>query len=419
MKRWKKTLRKHQYTIYATFGISILTLLAVILLLVVPAYLKKQDITAPVITLNGETSMLIAFGSTFEDPGFTATDDMDGNLTKAVKTQGTINTSLYGPQILTYSVSDGNGNETTVTRTVIVQEFVPPILTLIGNEVIYVPTNTTYIDPGFSAVDDTDGDITDRVVLSDTVDFHTPGTYTLTYTATDSSGNSVSQSRTLKVFTPQSEEQTANPPDKVVYLTFDDGPGPYTKKLLGLLDKFNVDVTFFVTGQYKDYYDQIGAAYQQGHTIALHTYSHNFSEVYDNESAYFKDLNKISAICEAQTGVKSMLVRFPGGTSNTASKKFCAGIMTALTKSLPAKGYQYCDWNVDSLDAGGAKNAQEVAANVIDGIQKHSKSYVLMHDIKSYTVDAIEEIIFWGLTNGYTFLPLTEDSPMSHHRPNN
>ena len=93
--------------------------------------------------------------------------------------------------------------------------------------------------------------------------------------------------------------------------------------------------------------------------------------------------------------------------------------MTALTKSLSYHGYFYCDWNVDSKDAGGANDASTVAANVIAGIQKYDVSNVLQHDIKEYSVEAVEEIIFWGLENGYTFLPLTESSPMPHFSPNN
>lgn len=419
MKHSRTSRKKNQYTIYATLGISFLILLAVIILAVLPRVFQKPDTIAPTITLKGDSYMLISYGSTFKDPGVSAADDRDGNLTSSVVSKGSVNTTMYGPQILTYTVTDSAGNIETIQRTVVVQEFNAPVLTLSGNELIYVPIGSEYVDPGFSAVDDTDGDITDQVVLSDSVDYHTPGTYTLTYTITDSSGNSTSLNRTLKVFQPQSAEQASNPPGKIVYLTFDDGPGPHTKKLLDLLDKFNVDVTFFVTGQNEDYFNLIGDAHRRGHTIALHSFSHNLKEIYANETAYYKDLSKISSVCETQTGEKATIVRFPGGTSNTASKKYCVGIMTALTKSLPAKGYRYCDWNVDSVDAGGAKSASEVASNVIRDIQRFSRSYVLLHDTKSYTVEAIEEILYWGLVNGYTFLPLTPDSEMTHHRANN
>ena len=113
-----------------------------------------------------------------------------------------------------------------------------------------------------------------------------------------------------------------------------------------------------------------------------------------------------------------MLMRFPGGSSNTISS-FNPGIMTRLTKAVEEKGFRYFDWNVDSNDAGGARTASKVYSNVVSGIGDKKAAVVLMHDIKSYTIDAIEKIIVWGLDNGYTFLPLTADSPTCHHGVNN
>jgi hypothetical protein len=110
-----------------------------------------------------------------------------------------------------------------------------------------------------------------------------------------------------------------------------------------------------------------------------------------------------------------MLTRFPGGSSNTISANYNKGIMTRLTKKLPELGYQYFDWNVDSNDAGGAKDADEVFKNVTEGVAKRQNSVVLQHDTKSFSIDAVERIIAWGLCNGYTFAPLNHDSPTSHH----
>lgn len=293
-----------------------------------------------------------------------------------------------------------------------------PVITLLGEERIIISYDSEYTDAGYTATDDTDGDITASVVTEGTIDTKRLGEYPITYTATDSSGNTTQVQRIVVVQT-QSDEQAANPPGKVVYLTFDDGPGPYTQQLLDILDKYNVDVTFFVTNQTTSCKDLIGEAYRRGHTIAMHTYSHRFQDIYSSESAYYNDLGKIQALCESQTGEAPKIVRFPGGTCNNVSKKYCTGIMTTLTKSLPAKGYSYCDWNVDSDDAGNAKTSEEVYQNVIAGMQKRQNAIVLQHDTYQYSVEAVEEIIRWGLENGYTFLPLTEDSPMVHQTPNN
>ena len=118
------------------------------------------------------------------------------------------------------------------------------------------------------------------------------------------------------------------------------------------------------------------------------------------------------------TGVETTLIRFPGGSSNTVSS-FNRGIMTRLSKLVVEKGYQYFDWNVDSEDAGGAYTSYQVYKNVINGVKNRKTSIVLQHDIKGFSVDAVEDIILWGLHNGYTFLPLQANSPGSHHGINN
>ena len=118
------------------------------------------------------------------------------------------------------------------------------------------------------------------------------------------------------------------------------------------------------------------------------------------------------------TGKKPMLVRFPGGTSNTVSK-FNPGIMTRLTKALTEKGFRYCDWNVDSKDAGGAKTEEEVFNNVIKGIGKKSYSIVLQHDTQGFSVRAVEKIIVWGIVNGYSFWNLTDGASVIHHGAKN
>ena len=113
-----------------------------------------------------------------------------------------------------------------------------------------------------------------------------------------------------------------------------------------------------------------------------------------------------------------MRVRFPGGTSNTGSK-FNPGIMTRLTKALTEKGFRYCDWNVDSKDAGGAKTEEEVFNNVIKGIGKKSYSIVLQHDTQGFSVRAVEKIIVWGIVNGYSFWNLTDGASVIHHGAKN
>ncbi|MBQ2982392.1 MAG: polysaccharide deacetylase family protein [Lachnospiraceae bacterium] len=377
-----------------------------------------KDAVPPVITLNGEADVKISTGEEYVEAGFVAADDCDGDISDKVVISGAVDTSKNGSYVIAYQVKDSYGNECIVNRNITVQDITPPSITLKGDKNQYIKLGSTYSEPGFSALDTVDGDMTGKVEVSGSVDTSKTGTYTISYKVTDSAGNSSSVSRQIYVFDKQAEVNSVDPGNKVVYLTFDDGPGPYTARLLDILDKYNVKATFFVTGQKLGYKDMIGEAHRRGHTIALHTYSHQYS-IYKSEETYFADLKKIEDICVAQTGVKPTIVRFPGGTSNTISENYCKKIMTTLSKSLGYRGYLYCDWNVSSGDAGGAKTKEEVANNVINGMKRNDVSIVLQHDIVKFSVDAVEKIIVWGLANGYTFLPMDETTPMYHHRPNN
>lgn len=157
---------------------------------------------------------------------------------------------------------------------------------------------------------------------------------------------------------------------------------------------------------------------EEGHAIAIHSVTHNYKKIYESPDAYFADLRQMQQNILDATGVTTTLVRFPGGSSNTVSC-FNEGIMTELTQAVQDHGYVYFDWNVDSNDAGGAKDRQTVYANVIRGVLRQNISIVLQHDTQSFSVEAVEDIIQWGLANGYTFLPLEETSPGCHHQVNN
>ena len=220
--------------------------------------------------------------------------------------------------------------------------------------------------------------------------------------------------------TVQEEKKYVSPIGKNIYLTFDDGPSAYTGNLLDILKKYNVKVTFFVTNQglTKGYDHFIKRAFEEGHTIGLHTDTHNYKNIYQSETAYFEDLYAIQKKVKDITGYESKIIRFPGGSSNTISK-FNPGIMSRLSKEVEQKGFRYFDWNLDSDDAGSARNSSKVSANVIKGLGNGNNYVVLQHDIKKYSVEAVEAIIQYGLSHGYQFRNLTMDSPNMHHHINN
>ncbi len=372
---------------------------------------KIVDTKAPIIELNKIDGYYPKTGETYQEEGFTATDNYDGDITSKIK-------RTEDKNVITYTVSDSSGNKTSVQRTIEYNDGIAPTITLNGDSDITIKAGTRFEDPGCTAKDSHGNDISDSVSVSDNISTYRAGTYTITYSVTDKFGNETSIDRTVTV---EAVKQTATTSsgNKVVYLTFDDGPGAHTQQLLDILDKYNVKVTFFVTNVNSGYENMISKEAAAGHTVAIHSASHDYKKIYSSVDAFFADLNEMSDIIYAQTGQRAKLIRFPGGSSNTVSLKYCSGIMTTLTKAVTDQGYKYFDWNVSSGDAGGTTSTEEVYQNVVNGIKSHNVSVVLQHDIKSFSVNAVERIIQWGLANGYTFLPLTTSTEDVHHGVNN
>ena len=365
------------------------------------------DTVAPIITLVTNPDAYTLPNKPYQEEGFTATDNYDGDLTSLVE-------YIEKDGVVTYTVSDSSGNTHTVTRTIRYYDPTPPELQLLGNSTIVLVGGETYQEPGFTASDNADGDLTSAVSVSGSVDTSHSGAYTLTYSVSDSFGNSVSAERTVYVISSSGPSEGNG---GYIYLTFDDGPSNHTGRLLDILAKYGVKATFFVvnTGNI----DIISRAAAEGHTVAIHTTTHNFAKIYTSDEAYTNDLLTMQEIIYQRTGQRPMMFRFPGGSSNTVSRAYNVGIMSRLTQNLPTMGFQYYDWNVDSRDAGGARTADEVFYNVVSGVSKHQTSIVLQHDTCGFSVSAVERIIAWGLANGYTFLPLTIDSPTCHHGVSN
>lgn len=209
--------------------------------------------------------------------------------------------------------------------------------------------------------------------------------------------------------------------EKVVYLTFDDGPSNLTPKILDILDKYKVKATFFVTGFDTNNAKYIKIAHDKGHTIGMHTYTHDYAQIYKSPEAYYKDLDKIAQLCEEQLGYIPHYIRFPGGSSNTISKKYYKGIMSFLSKDVLKKGYQYYDWNSANGDAmGGVIPADELYNNAISSVGQ-TDLVMLCHDAgdKQTTVDSLPKIIEYYKAHGYTFKAIDDKTFVAHHTVNN
>lgn len=346
-----------------------------------------KDISGPTIKLKGEKEVKICPGSIYEDEGFKAVDKVDGDVTKKVKVK-------IGLDKITYIVTDKAGNKSEIIRTIVKEDKEAPKINLKGNNDVTIGFSYKYVDSGYEVSDNCDKDV--KVTQEGNVNTNQEGTYKITYIATDQSGNESKVSRTVNV-----KKQSAG--TGVIYLTFDDGPSGSgsTEKILEVLRNQGVKATFFVTANGP--INLIKKEHDEGHVVALHTYSHSYANVYSSVDNYFNDLNKISDIVYSQTGIRSNIIRFPGGSNNTVSNRYTNGIMDILTKQVLEKGYIYFDWNVSSGDAGSCTTSSCVYNAVVNNLSKSRSNVVLMHDIKWFTADALNDIINYGKNNGYSF----------------
>lgn len=336
---------------------------------------------------------------------FKAADNYDGDISSKIIVSEEEN-KYYA------SIKDTSGNETKKEVEAVIDTSIKPTIKL-NDSTVYLLVGEKYQEPGYKASDSCDGNITSKVKVSGSVNSDKVGNYTLTYSVTNSSGNTTSVTRKVYVI---KKNDVIYPSSKVIYLTFDDGPGPYTSKLLNILDKYNVKVTFFVTNQFgnSNYLKLIKEEAKRGHAVGVHSYSHEYKNVYSSINSFWDDFNKMNNIIEKQTGEQTRIYRFPGGSSNTISRSYSKGIVSKIAKELTSKGYSYFDWNVSAGDAGGGCTTSSCVYNKVKNGMTSKYINVLMHDIKPYTVDAIEDIIKAGLSKGYTFMAINVNSPTFH-----
>lgn len=223
--------------------------------------------------------------------------------------------------------------------------------------------------------------------------------------------NKVSENKTA-----ESKTTTSNG-KSIAYLTFDDGPSSITNSVLDILKKYNVKATFFVinSGSYNK--TTLQREVNEGHTIGLHAYDHNYAIAYKDDNSYLDGIDKLRAKVKADTGFDSHYIRFPGGSSNTISKRYSKGIMSRITKTAKQRGYKYYDWNVDDDDAGSARTADDCYNNVVRELRPNRSNIVLMHDFgtNKKILEALPRIIEYCQKNGYTMLPIDDNTPEIHH----
>lgn len=211
------------------------------------------------------------------------------------------------------------------------------------------------------------------------------------------------------------EAMNSNVATKKVYLTFDDGPSRYTDELLDILKDNDVKATFFVIGREdersKRQYKRI---LEEGHTLAMHTYTHNYQTIYSSLDAFSKDVEKLSNLLEDVTGKKPTIYRFPGGSSNSV----CKVSMKTLIHYLNKNNITYYDWNALNGDALTKDiSTAKLNNNILKDVKNHDTSIVLMHDLgdRRNTVDSLDSLIKELKALNCQLLPIDEGTkPVQH-----
>ncbi len=192
---------------------------------------------------------------------------------------------------------------------------------------------------------------------------------------------------------------------KTVYLTFDDGPSDLTLPLLDVLDRYQVKATFFVVG-FTDAKSlaAMRAIVDRGHTIAVHSYTHKYKEIYASPSAFLKDFAQIHDLIQRTTGVNTQIYRYAGGSVN----EFNQSTARAITGEMNRRGYVYFDWNVSCGDGEPHTSEEAIYKNTISGVHSHRNSVILFHNsyLKGNTLSQMPHIIETLQKEGYQFKTL-------------
>ena len=391
------------------FKIIIAVVIAVVAALIVlgTVHYANKKVT---LKLNGESKVTLEPNSSYNDKGAVAlvgSKDISGSI----KTDNPVNTKKSGTYKVVYSVKR-LWKTTSISRTVFVKDESAPSVKLNGASVIKMNQGDEFKDPGVTATDNEDGDISSKVVRTGRFDRFRQGTYKVTYTATDKSGNKTSVSRKIIV------NYINRKGKSVIYLTFDDGPSKNNPpKILDTLKKYKVKATFYIVDYKKDDIPLLKRMLKEGHNIGIHGYSHEYLYIYQDLSHAWNNIVKLREKLYKDTGYMSYMTRFPGGSSNTISKKARKGVMTALCQKVEDEGMFYMDWNVTSGDAvSGTVTPKMLYNNVKAQLIKKKNNVILFHDSapKESTAKALPSIIEYGKKEGYTFQTITKDTPPVH-----
>lgn len=199
----------------------------------------------------------------------------------------------------------------------------------------------------------------------------------------------------------------AQQPEKTAYLTFDDGPSANTGRILDALRESGQKATFFVVGKnIPGHEDMLRRMVSEGHTIGVHTDSHDYRKIYASVEAFLEDFHRTYTAVYEACGVRPEIFRFPGGSVNSYNR----AIYQPLIAEMLRRGFVYYDWSVSGEDATGKDyTPEQLAALVMEGAEGFAHPLILLHDAgdKGNTAAAVPRILQGLAAEGYTCAPLT------------
>lgn len=354
-----------------------------------------KDTNAPVITAEYDGDIE---GNWITGPRKTlvkAIDEYDGDISDKVVSKK----SESGKTI--YSVSDSSGNTAEIEWMEEERVAAPEIIFDDGASEVTMYIGEDAGLSGYYALDGGDNDCTPYIEEVGSYDVNTPGTYEILYTMSNNADEIVEALRTVHVVQRMNPDYIADM-SKIIYLTFDGGPGEYSADILDLMDKYNVKASFFVQGANATNSSLINRIKRSGHMLGILSDTKDYFQLFLSEDSYMEDLDKMEAIVYWATGEETPFIRFPGGSQNGYA--FEPYFMTELINKLYSEGYRYFDWNIDPGD--GINTKESVYQSVINSVRQGEQNIVLLHDSNRVAWTSLENIILWGLRNGYTFAAL-------------
>lgn len=287
-------------------------------------------------------------------------------------------------------------------------------LELAGGEELEWPCGLPFEEPGYIAVDEGGADRSADVSIEGQLVCWKSSVQELRYSFTDKNGKEHSALRRVNFVPAELEEEV--PTQKVIYLTFDDGPCANTPYILELLDKYGAKATFFIIAKENDYNYLLPEMEAQGHSIGVHCHDHSYGTIYASEEAYFNDFMTAQSIYFENLGHYASISRFPGGgaTANSYFARTVDGGFEQIEQRLLDMGVRYFDWNIQESETSTIDTFYTFRNNS----PKHEMPIFLQHDARDYSIAALEEMLKWGTENGYEFCAITDTTPQyGYQRP--